>query len=143
MDFFAVSASFAAGLVIGILIDKALSMSGKNSVIDKEKLLEECFGEHMYVSRFSLVQARDWIKMRQDKIKDGTKAIVMKITPETLKSLGKNIEIAQNMDNYLAIAVINGNTKEMQDSILVKYDNLDEKLEELLDRGDGTLVVGV
>ena len=46
------------------------------------------------------------------------------------------------MDNYLAIAVINSTTKEMEDSILVKYDELDERLEELLAKGDGTLVVG-
>lgn len=96
----------------------------------------------MYVGRFSLVQARDWIKMRQENISNGAKALVMKITSETLASLGKDVEITQNMDNYLVIAIINGSTKEMEDSILVKYNKLDEKLEELLAKGNGTLVVG-
>ena len=142
MDIFYISASFVAGLVAGILTTKALSLSKENKIVDKEKLLEECFGEHMYVGRFSLVQARDWIKMRQENISNGAKALVMKITPETLASLGKDVEITQNMDNYLVIAIINGSTKEMEDSILVKYNKLDEKLEELLAKGNGTLVVG-
>ena len=142
MDILSTSASFAVGVVAGILITKAMEQSQTNKVVDKEKLLEECFGEHMYVGTFSLAQARDWIKARQENINRGAKALVLKITPEALQKLGKNIQISLDMDNYLAIAVINSITKEMEDSILVKYDELDEQLEELLAKGDGTLVVG-
>jgi len=142
MDVFFTTASFAAGLVAGIIVTKAVIMSKENNIVDKEKLLEECFGEHMYVSRFSLIQARDWIKMRQENIDRGAKALVMKITSETLKNLNKNVSISSDMNNYLAIAVVNSISNKMEDSILVKYDQLDEKLEELLERGNGTLVVG-
>lgn len=142
MEILGMSASFAAGIVAGILVEKALSHSKADKVVDKEKLLEDCFGEHIYVGKFSLAQARDWINARKENINNGSKALVLKITSETLKNLGKDIEISSDMENYLAIAVINSTTKEIEDSILVKYDELDEKLEELLAKGDGTLVVG-
>lgn len=145
MDILGTSASFVAGIVVGILIAKALEQSKTDKVVNKEKLLEECFGEHMYVGTFSLPQARDWIKVRQENLNRGAKALVMKITPESLKKLGQdiqNIQISSDMDNYLVIAIVNSATQEMEDSILVKYDELDERLEELLAKGDGTLVVG-
>lgn len=141
MEFFEIAVSVTAGVVLGILIEKALAMSKENKAVDKEKLLEECFGEHMCVGKFSLVQVRDWIKAHQENLNNGSKALVLKITPETLKSIGKNIEITDNMDDYLAIAIINSNTEQMESSILVKYKELDEKLEEILAKGDGTLVV--
>ena len=142
MDILSTSASFVVGVVAGILIAKAMEQSKTNEVVDKEKLLEDAFGEHITLSTFSLMQAKDWIKAHKDSLDSGAKALVLKITPKTLKDLNINAQISSDMDNYLAIAVVNTATSQMLDSILIKYDELDEKLEELLAKGDGTLVVG-
>ncbi len=134
------AATATAAVVIGIIIAHALKKSGNNEVIDTEKLLEECFGEHMYVGMFTLSQAKDWIKVRKESIEKGSKALVMKITPETLKELNINAQVNMDTSNYLTIAIVNNG--QMEDSILIKYEELDSKLEEILAKGDGTLVVG-
>lgn len=142
MDIVSTSVSFAVGIVAGILIAKAMEQAQNGKIIDKEKLLEDAFGEHITLSTFSLTQAKDWIKAHKDSLDNGAKALVLKITPKALKDLNIDVEISNDMDNYLAIAVVNMATNKMEDSILVKYDELDDKLEELLAKGDGTLVVG-
>jgi hypothetical protein len=136
-----IAASVAAGVVIAIIMAK-LKQHSEDASIDKEKILEECFGDHMYAEKFSLGQARDWIKLHQDKLNSGAKALVMKITPDSLRKLNISANISEDMENYLTIAIVDSVKNQMEDSILIKYDELDEKLENLLAKGDGTLVVG-
>ncbi len=135
-----IATTATAAVVIGIIIANAIKNSKNSEVIDEEKLLEDCFGEHMYVSTFTLSQAKDWIKVRKESIEKGSKALIMKITPQTLKELNINAEINMDTDNYLTIAMVNNG--QMEDSILIKYEELDSRLEEMLAKGDGTLVVG-
>lgn len=135
-----IAATATAAVVIGIIIANAIKNSKNSEIIDEEKLLEDCFGEHMYVSMFTLLQAKDWIKVRKENIEKGSKALIMKITTKTLKELNINAEINMDIDNYLTIAMVNNG--QMEDSILIKYEELDSKLEEMLAKGDGTLVVG-
>ena len=134
--------SFTVGIVIGIIANKALESAKENKVIDKEKLLEESFGEHIYVCRFSLSQAKDWINARRSSIDNGSKALILKLTPKSLKNLCLEAEISDDADNYLVIAIVETISGEVEDTLLVKYDELDEKLEGLLIKGDGSLVVG-
>ena len=135
-----IAATATAAVVIGIIIANAIKNSKNSEIIDEEKILEDCFGEHMYVSMFTLLQAKDWIKVRKENIEKGSKALIMKITTKTLKELNINAEINMDIDNYLTIAMVNNG--QMEDSILIKYEELDSKLEEMLAKGDGTLVVG-
>ena len=136
------SVSFTVGIVIGVIANRALESAKENKVIDKEKLLEESFGEHVYASRFSLSQAKDWIKVRKDSIDNGSKALILKLTSQTLKDLSVEAEISDDAENYIVIAIVETTSGEVEDTLLVKYDELDEKLEELLIKGDGSLVVG-
>lgn len=138
-----ITAAVTVGAVIaGIIIAAALKHAKENDVIDREKLLEECFGEHIYTESFSASQASAWLQKHKEKMKEGTKALVMKITPSTLSELGVKAEITPDMDNFLAIAVVDAASKKMIDSLLVKYEALDEKLEEMLAKGNGTMVIG-
>ena len=39
------------------------------------------------------------------------------------------------------LAIVEADSQKMKDSILIKYGNLDEQLEQLLAKGDGMLVI--
>lgn len=110
--------------------------------LKNQSTLETCFGEPLYSDYFTLKEAKDWIKERESQLKNGCKAIVLKATKDTMKSLGKEIEVETNAGNFLVIAIVNGSTQSINDSVLIKYDSLDDKLEEALGKGNGVLVIG-
>ena len=113
--------------------------------IDLEKVLTDMFGKAVYSVTFSLREARDWIKARQDKLNAGNKAIVCKINSQTLPMFGlemKKINVKIDSTQFLVIAIVSQNDNEdIIDALLVKYKTLDAKLEEALAKGNGTLVV--
>ena len=113
--------------------------------IDLEKLLTDLFGQAVYSVTFSLREARDWIKARQDKLNAGKKAVVCKINSQTLPMFGlelKKLNLKIDSTQFLVIAIMSQNDSEdIIDSLLVKYKTLDAKLEEALAKGKGTLVV--
>ena len=129
------------GIALGIIIDRIIIAYAENKKIEKEKILERCFGEPMYTNTFSISEVRDWIKSREDMLQDGAKAIVLKANSETLRQIGKDMDIGSNLKNNIVIAIVNESTKTISDSVLVKYENLDEKLENALNKGNGVLVV--
>ena len=134
--------TFVGGVVLGIVIDKMIIDMKKNKNADPEKILEECFGDPMHSNKFSLIEARDWIKSREDKIKNGANAVILKINSETLKAYGKDLNISKDVGNYILLAVVDKQSNEFIESALVKYDSLEEKLEQALSKGNGILVVG-
>ncbi|MCM1228377.1 MAG: hypothetical protein NC320_13320 [Clostridium sp.] len=130
----------AAGIGAAIVIIWLIQKSNKN--IKNENVLISAFGEPLYSEKFTLQQTKEWLKKREGLIKSGCKALVLKANEELLKSIGKNLDIGSDVDNFLVIAVINTVSKEIEDSVLVKYDSLEDDLENLLSKGNGTLVVG-
>ena len=46
----------------------------------------------------------------------------------------------RSVENYLVLVIMTGN-KEITDSLLVKYEKLDQELENALAKGNGILVV--
>lgn len=142
MDMINVAVSFAGGILVGVIAEKLVQKMKENQKIEHTKLLEECFGEPIYASTFSLVEVRDWIKERQEIIQNGSKAIVLKVNEDTLTSIGKDLDIGNSLVNFLVIAIMNTETKEISDSLLVKYEELDQALEQALSKGNGVLVVG-
>lgn len=142
MDAVYIGASIVGGIVIGIIIEKALTKMREDKEIEREKLLEECFGEHIYAGTFSLAQMRDWVKSRNELLKNGAKAFAMKINDETLTKLGVQVQLGKEMENFLVIAILNEAEKNMVDSVLIKYENIDSQLDRLLEKGNGMVVIG-
>ena len=95
----------------------------------------------MYSNSFSLCEVRDWIKSRENMLQNGAKAIVVKANSETLHRIGKDLDIGNSIKNNIVIAIVDETTKSISDSVLVKYEKLDTKLEDALDKGNGVLVV--
>lgn len=135
----AVSAGVVVGVAIGIVIEKNLAKMNASSVLEKSEALRAAFGEPMCTTTFSLGEAKDWIKARQNLLSEGAKAIVLKANSQTMKNLGKTINL-DGVENYLIIAVV-GKANDIQNSVLIKYEKLDNELEKMLAKGNGTLVV--
>ena len=53
------------------------------------------------------------------------------------------MDIGNNLKNNIVIAIVDEASKNISDSVLVKYETLDAKLEEALSNGNGVLVVEV
>lgn len=131
----------AGGIALGVIIDRLIIAISENRKAEKERILEKCFGEPMYTSSFSLNEVSDWIKTREEMLQNGAKAVVLKANSETLQGIGKDLDIGNNLKNNIVIAIVDESNKNILDSVLVRYDSLDTKLEKSLDKGNGVLVV--
>lgn len=129
------------GIAVGIILDRIVLAIMENRKLEREKILEKCFGEPMYTSTFSMSEVRDWIKARESLLQNGAKAIVLKANSETLRQIGKELDIGNNLKNNIVIAIVDEASKNISDSVLIKYESLDMKLEEALSNGNGILVV--
>ena len=124
------------GIALGIVLDRIII-----AIMEKEKILEKCFGEPMYTSLFSMDEVRGWIKSRENLLQNGTKAVVLKANSETLRGIGKELNIGNNLKNNIVIAIVDEANKQISDSVLIKYEMLDMKLDAALSKGNGILVV--
>jgi hypothetical protein len=86
-------------------------------------------------------EVRDWIKAREESLKNGAKAVVLKVNKDTLKQIGKDLDIKDGDKKNLVLAIIDKDSKDITESLLVKYETLDKKLEDALAKGNGVLVV--
>ena len=133
--------SFVCGIAIGIILDKIIQYLKLNQKIKYSKVLEECFGEPMYTNTLTISDISNWSKTREEQLKSGHKIVVMKAIPEQLKELGKELEIGKGLDNFLIMALVNEENKEIVESLLIKYENLDNILDEQLKKGNGSMIV--
>lgn len=131
----------AAGIIIAIVIERIVHKSQKEKTMDPAKILEECFGKPVYSSTFSMEEVRSWIKERMEYLNKGSKAAVIKANEESLRSVGKDLPIGNDDSNSLILAIFNMSTKEIEDSVLIKYEMLEHTLEQALERGNGVMVV--
>ena len=133
--------SLVCGIVIGVVIDRVAQYIKINRQLKYSKVLEECFGEPMYTNTFTLSDVVNWSKAREEQIKSGNKIAVVKASPEKIKEFVNDLEIGKGVDNYLIIALVSENNKEIVESMLVKYEKLDKPLEEQLNKGNGSMVI--
>ena len=135
-------ASLACGVALGIVVDRIVLHFKSNQEMKYSKVLEKCFGDPMYTNTFAISDVRDWSKAREEQLKEGHKIVVLKAIPELLKELGKDLEIGNGLDDYLVMALVNEEKKEIVESLLVKCEQIDTLLEEQLKKGGGFMVVG-
>ena len=119
----------AGGIVIGIIIEKMIIQSKENKKLECSRLLEQCFGKAMFTSNLSMKEVQEWIK-----------AIILKANKSTLSKIGKDIEVWED-NNNIVIAIVDDVTHNIEDSVLIKYEKLDQALENSLAKGDGVFVV--
>lgn len=131
--------TFASGVAAGVVLEKIYDKMNTSTVRGRTEALRAIFGEPMCTTILTLGEVKDWIKVREEKLENGAKAIVMKANNDTLKNLGKKINI-DGVDNYLIIAIVTIE-KNITDSVLIKYERLEEELEKLLVKGNGSLIV--
>lgn len=136
-----VAGGIAVGIVIGSIMEKSIMQIRENKKNERSRILEECFGKPMYASKFSMNEVRGWIKSRKERLESGAKAVILKVNAETLKQIGKDLDIGNEMEKNMVIAIIDETTKNIEDSVLIKYEVLDANLEAALEKGKGVLVV--
>ena len=133
--------SLVCGIALGVIIDRIVQYIKSTQELKCSKVLEGCFGEPFYTNSFGVSDVQDWSKAREDLLKSGHQIIAVKAVPEQLSKLVEGLEIGKGIDNYLIMAVINETTKEMTESMLVKYEKLSEDLEQLLEKGNGFVII--
>ena len=132
--------TFVAGAAVGVLLERFVFAKMKESGIqNRTNALQACFGEPMIATRFTLQEAKQWIYARKGQLVNGTKAAVVKVDENTMKSLGKNLD-TRGVENYIVLVLMTSD-KQIADSLLVKYEKLDQELEDVLASGNGVLVV--
>ncbi len=143
--------TFIIGSIVGFIVVKILVKPSNGEQVPPvspvENMLTDIFGKPMFAAIFTLAEARDWIKARQEKLKSGNKAVVLKINANSLEMFWQelrkiNININSKDEQFLVVTIINTNSNDdIIDSLLVKYKKLDEKLESLLSRSNGKFIV--
>lgn len=132
--------TLAAGAAAGVLLEKfVFSKIQEKGIQNRTDALRACFGEPVSATRFTLQEVKEWIHVRKDQLVGDTKAAVVKVDGNTMKSLGKDLD-TRGVENYLVLAIMAGD-KQITDSLLVKYEKLDQELEDTLAKGNGVLVI--
>lgn len=133
--------AFAGGVAVGAIACYMANKTKNSQNFEREKLLSECFGEPITVGTFTLAEFRDWVKGRKELLEKGAKAVALKANDKTLKALNQNLNLGKEVDNFLIMAIIEQSTNKIVQTALIKYDVLENELSDLLDKGDGMVVI--
>lgn len=132
--------TFAAGAAVGVALEKFVFAKMKaDGIQSRTDALRACFGEPMSATTLTFTEVKNWIQARKDQLVSDAKAAVVNVDENTMRSLGKNLD-TRGVENYLVLVIMTEN-KEITDSLLVKYEKLDQELENALAKGNGILVV--
>ena len=132
--------TFAAGAAVGVALEKfVFAKMEADGIQSRTDALRACFGEPMSATTLTFAEVSEWIRARKDQLINDAKAAVVKVNEDTMKSLGKDLD-TRGVENYILLVVMTGD-KQIADSLLVKYERLDQELEDALAKGNGILVV--
>lgn len=125
------------GVIGGVFLEKLLKSLKENRILKCTELLEKNFGEPMYTKKFTSDEANEWILARKDLIQNGHKAVVLKVTKDSFAKISPDLVLEEDLNQYLLLAIYKDG--DFIESLLVKYEALDDKLQEML--ADGIMVV--
>lgn len=132
--------TFTLGTATGVALEKfVFARMREEGIKSRTDALRICFGEPMFATTFTFAEVKEWIKARKDQLVDDTAIAVVKIDESTMKSLGKDLD-TRGIENYLVLVVLTKD-KQITESLLVKYERLDQDLDNTLAKGNGVLVV--
>ena len=126
-------------VALGVVLDRIYLHMKSEKAVSRTKVLEECFGAPMYTKTLSTTEVRDWVNTRQGLLTE-SKVIVLKVNDETLKNIGKNLNLGGEAENMIIMAIVGESNNEIKESALIKYEQLEDDLEKLLGN-DGFLVI--
>lgn len=131
------------GLILGVVVCIAVIAWRKHSRKGKksEEVLKRNFGEPSVVTTFTYNEALDWIIQHDDLMKNGHEAVIFKVNNQTLKMVNRKFNVDFGVEKYLVVGIRKKKELSISDSVLVKYDRLDERLENELAPGKGFLVI--
>ena len=133
--------TFAGGFIVGLITDAVIRKMVDDKNERRENILRGCFGDPMYAVSFELREVRDWINLHRDMLREGCKAVIFKLNDKTMSMLVNECNINFDKVKYIVTAIVGKNETDIRASLLVKYEKLDAKLEELLAPGKGVVVV--
>ena len=134
--------TFAGGLILGAAADRLAVIMSSRKLKRSEETLRRNFGEPSVVTTFTFDEAIDWITQHDNLMQNGCEAAIFKVNNQTLKMVNRKFNIDFGVEKYLVVAIIKKQGRSIQESVLVKYDRLDSKLENELAPGKGFLVIG-
>ena len=138
----ALAGTFAGGLVVGAAADRLSVHMRERKHRESEETLKRNFGESSIVTTFTFDEVMDWITAHDELMQNGCNAMVFKASNETLKMVNKKFNIDFGVEKYLVIGIVKEKGKKFLDSVLVKYDKLDTRLEQELKAGNGSMIIG-
>ena len=134
---------------LALLMDKIMRALERAAGLLKEHpeekrrlILETCFGESVYAGTFTYAELKGWLDRKKNLLVKGGKALIFKLDDEKFTEMfgDKFSDVELGDENYLAAVIMEAKTSRIRASMLVQYEELDEKLERVL--GDeGSLVV--
>lgn len=132
--------TFTAGAAVGVAMERFVFAKMKaEGIQNRTDALRVCFGDPMSATTLTFTEVKDWIQNRKDQLVGDAKAAIVRVDENTMKSLGKDLD-TRGVENYLVLVIMTGD-KQIADSLLVKYEKLDQDLENALAKGNGILVV--
>lgn len=135
--------------IFAVLMDKIMRALDKYSDLvknDPEKkrrlILETCFGGIVNATNFTFAELKMWLGRQKSLLDKGGKALVFKLDDEKFAEMfgDKFGDVDLGDDSYLAAVIMEAKTSRIKASMLVQYEELDEKLERVLGE-EGSLVV--
>ena len=132
--------TFLAGGAAGFAADRVIVNSKRKKILEAEGTLIRNFGALTTNTSFSFDEAMDWITARDELMQDGCDAFIFKAGNDNFKLINQRFNIDFNTGKYLVVAIVK-DRKNIQDSLLVKYDVLDKRLEQELAQGNGALII--
>ena len=134
------AATLAAGVAIGVVLEKFVFAKMKEKGIqNRTDALRNAFGEPVSATKLTYTEVKEWIQARKELLIGDAKAAVVKVDKNTMKTLGQDLD-TRGVEKYLVLVIMTGD-KEISDSLLIKYEQLDQDLEDVLAKGNGVLVV--
>lgn len=140
LDFAEIAQIFAGGVIVGAALDRIIIAITKKE--KAEDTLKRIFGDPSTVTTFTFDEALDWITQHDDLMQKGHEAAIFKADNQNLSMVNKKYHLDFGADKYLVVAIRKKQTKKFTDSLLVKYDRLDARLESELAKGNGFMVIG-
>ncbi len=134
--------TFAGGFVLGAAADRLAVITSSRKLKRSEETLRRNFGEPSVVTTFTFDEAVDWITQHDDLMQNWCEAAIFKVNNQTLKMVNRKFNIDFGVEKYLVIGIRKKQVKNFTDSVLVKYDRLDARLESELAKGNGFMVIG-
>ncbi len=148
-DWLYILVAFAAGAA-GYAIYKWFKPGKRNDDPSQgELLLNKWFGPTARATQYTFDEVTEWVAAYESLLKKGYKALIFKANNKVLANLTRGTGVNFGSEKFLVLILVSadwtsgsGSFKKIYRSSLVKYDTLDQRLEDELSENDGVMKIG-